>query len=163
MLQPKLLPAPTLQLLAVCVPPPRACLRVVKQNLASHVIGLGGKERHGPIRTYAEETAKQRPENFLDALSNSGPAVRLYSEGRAKRDKRPYGYYYAREHWSTGEGAQGRRRLSGAGRSTPAPAQPANGMAAVPCRPTLPSTSHTVRISFSAKLLGFEICAPGKG
>jgi len=32
--------------------------------------------------TYSEETAKQRPENFLDALSNSGPAVRLYSEGR---------------------------------------------------------------------------------
>jgi hypothetical protein len=25
---------------------------------------------------------KQRPENFLGALSNSGPAVRLYSEGR---------------------------------------------------------------------------------
>ena len=29
------------------------------------------------------ETAKHRPENFLDTLSNSGPAVRLYSEGRA--------------------------------------------------------------------------------
>jgi hypothetical protein len=36
-----------------------------------------------PDGTYSEETAKQRPENFLDALSNSGPAARLYSEGRA--------------------------------------------------------------------------------
>jgi hypothetical protein len=35
------------------------------------------------IRTYSEETANQRSENFLGALSNSGPAVRLYSEGRA--------------------------------------------------------------------------------
>jgi hypothetical protein len=29
------------------------------------------------------ETARRRPENFLGTLSNSGPAVRLYSEGRA--------------------------------------------------------------------------------
>jgi len=29
----------------------------------------------------SEETAKQRLENFLGALSNSGPAVRLYPEG----------------------------------------------------------------------------------
>jgi len=29
------------------------------------------------------ETAQHRPENFLDTLSNSGPAVRLYGEGRA--------------------------------------------------------------------------------
>src|SRR5215471_19075643 len=29
------------------------------------------------------ETAKRRPENFLDTLSNSGPAVRQYSESRA--------------------------------------------------------------------------------
>jgi hypothetical protein len=34
------------------------------------------------IRTYSEETAKQRPENFLGVLSNFGLAVRLYSEGR---------------------------------------------------------------------------------
>jgi hypothetical protein len=33
--------------------------------------------------TYSEGTAKQRPKNFLGALSNSGTAVRLYSEGRA--------------------------------------------------------------------------------
>src|SRR5215469_13492657 len=33
--------------------------------------------------TYSEETAKQGPENFLDALSNSRPAVRLYSDCRA--------------------------------------------------------------------------------
>ena len=36
-----------------------------------------------PIRTHLEETAKQRPEKFLNALSNSGLAVRRYSEGGA--------------------------------------------------------------------------------
>jgi hypothetical protein len=37
--------------------------------------GLGGGD--------SKETAKQGPENFLHALSTSGPAVRPYSEGRA--------------------------------------------------------------------------------
>src|SRR5208337_3207776 len=41
----------------------------------------------GPKGTYSEETAKQRPENFLGVLSNSGPAVRLYSEGWAPEDR----------------------------------------------------------------------------
>jgi hypothetical protein len=36
-----------------------------------------------------EETVKQGLENFLDALSNSGPAIRLYSDGRATHPKRP--------------------------------------------------------------------------
>jgi len=35
---------------------------------------------YGPVRT---PSTQQRPENFLDGLSNSGPAVRLYREGRA--------------------------------------------------------------------------------
>src|SRR6516165_9895491 len=39
--------------------------------------------RQNVIGTYSEETAQQRPENFLDALSNPGQAVRLYSEGGA--------------------------------------------------------------------------------
>jgi hypothetical protein len=33
------------------------------------------------VSTYSEETVKQGPENFLEALSNSSPAVRRYSEG----------------------------------------------------------------------------------
>ena len=45
----------------------------------------------------------------------------------------------------------------------PLRAQPANGLEAVSCGPTLPSSGHTVKISFSAKLLGIEICAPDKG
>src|ERR1035438_549162 len=35
---------------------------------------------YGPVRT---PSTQQRPENFLDDLPNSGPAVRLYSEVRA--------------------------------------------------------------------------------
>ena len=35
-----------------------------------------------PCKSFVSANPLQR-ENFLDALSNSGPAVRLYSEGRA--------------------------------------------------------------------------------
>jgi hypothetical protein len=35
---------------------------------------------YGPVRTHSTQ---QRPENFLDDLSNSGPAIRLCDEGRA--------------------------------------------------------------------------------
>jgi hypothetical protein len=33
---------------------------------------------YGPVRT---PSTQQRPENFLDELSNSGPAIRLRNEG----------------------------------------------------------------------------------
>lgn len=43
------------------------------------------------IRTHLEGTAKQRPKNFLDAVSISGPAIRRYSEG--KKTGRHEGHY----------------------------------------------------------------------
>ncbi len=59
------------------------------QTLAVHARpGQGGlllaracaEMAYGPVRT---PSTQQRPENFLDDLSNSGPAIRLCDEGRA--------------------------------------------------------------------------------
>jgi hypothetical protein len=61
----------------------------VGQTLAGHArSGRGGvllaracaEMAYGPVRT---PSTQQRPENFLDDLSNSGPAIRLCDEGRA--------------------------------------------------------------------------------
>ena len=60
-----------------------SALERVSLRVADHPLDINLASQKRVIRTYSEETAKQGPENVLDALSTSGPAVRPYSEGRA--------------------------------------------------------------------------------
>jgi hypothetical protein len=44
-------------------------------------LSVGGTPARDGVRPVRTPSTQQRPENFLDDLSNSGPAVRLFSKG----------------------------------------------------------------------------------
>jgi hypothetical protein len=44
-------------------------------------LSVGGTSARDGVRPVRTPSTQQRPENFLDDLANSGPAVRLFSEG----------------------------------------------------------------------------------